>query len=228
LHTVLKMHEAATSAFCGQDEGLASQLALKNGSKTMHLYQRFAVKWMVDREQSRGRLMTVPPAATPAATPAAAPAAAPAVVHLYRPHPGVFDIRDGIGHPAPLRLMKMEAAAEQPCTATAYADALQRLAPTDFVNLRSSGCSLHRNPVWEPLPPALSCSCTQYYWNTLTGSVCVPDREDRRAADFSPFGGLLCDQMGIGKVSACSCVSSPIAIFCSAHAAPNVLALAFR
>ena len=48
LHTVLKMHEAATSAFCSQDQGLASHLALKNGSKTMHLYQRFAVKWMVD------------------------------------------------------------------------------------------------------------------------------------------------------------------------------------
>ena len=197
LQAVLAMHEAATAAFCSQDESAASALTLKNHNKTMHLYQRFAVKWMVAREQGRGRPLAVP-AAPAAPAPAATSPAAAATVHLYRP-------RTGDAAAAPLRLMKIEAAAAEPCIVSAYADALQRLAPSDFVNINSSSSSsssVHRNPMWQRLPPELSCSCTPYYCNPCTGEVRAANLDDQRDADFSPFGGLLCDQMGIGKVGA--------------------------
>jgi hypothetical protein len=79
------------------------------------------------------------------------------------------------------------------------------LAPSDFVNINSSSSSsssVHRNPMWQRLPPELSCSCTAYYCNPCTGEVRAANLDDQRDADFSPFGGLLCDQMGIGKVGA--------------------------
>lgn len=211
LRAVLKGKEAATSAYCRQDEALASALVLKNGSKAMHLYQRFAVSWMVARERGRGRQLHVSDASAPVAPPPRTPvprrtAAAPPVTQGAAAPPVAFDLRDGIGYSTQPQRLKLEFPVPQPaqCVVSAYADALQRLVPADFVNTRviGGGCSVHRNPVWQPVSVQLPCSCARYYWNPLSGQVCAPDLQDEREADLSPYGGLLCDQMGIGKVRA--------------------------
>jgi hypothetical protein len=212
LRAVLKGKEATTSAYCRQDEALASALVLKNGSKAMHLYQRFAVSWMVARERGRGRQLHVPDASAPDAPPPRTPvealprrtAAAPPVAHDAAAPFVAFDLRDGIGYSTQPQRLKSEFPVPQPaqCVVSAYADALQRLVPADFVNTRviGGGCSVHRNPVWQPVSVQLPCNCTRYYWNPLSGQVCAQDLQDEREADLSPYGGLLCDQMGIGKV----------------------------
>ena len=166
----------------------------------MHLYQRFAVSWMAARERGRGRPLNVSDASAPFAPPPRTP-----VPHRTAAAPPVaFDLRDGIGYSTQPQRLKSEFLAPQPeqCVVSAYADALHRLVPADFVNTRviGGGCSVHRNPVWQPVSVQLPCNCTRYYWNPLSGQVCAPDLHDEREADFSPYGGLLCDQMGIGKV----------------------------
>jgi hypothetical protein len=194
LQSVLQHCEAETSAFCRQDESLASDLSLTNGAKTMHLYQRFAVKWMMTREQNRGRPVAAP---LPPAPIAAAPAAAAAL-----PAPGAASLRrDVIGHAAQPPRVKIEQTPSEQCIATAYAEALHRRSPADLVNVRTAGCSAHRNPLYRPLPAKLSCGCVQYFWNALTGDVCAADADNFNEPDFSPFGGLLCDHMGLGKAS---------------------------
>jgi hypothetical protein len=207
LQRVLQLREAETSTFCRQDASLASDLELKNGAKSMHLYQKFAVKWMVTREQSRGQPVAAPLPPAPAA--AAAPAAPGAgSLRMFFSGGGAapvtrqFDIRDGIGYAAQPPAVKIERVPSEQCIATTYAEALQRLPPADLVNLRTAGCSAHRNPLYRPLPAELSCACVQYFWNALTGDVCAADEADNRVEpDFSPFGGLLCDHMGLGKAS---------------------------
>jgi hypothetical protein len=112
-----------------------------------------------------------------------------------------FDIRDAIGYAALPPAVKIERVPIEQCTATTYAEALHRLPPADLVNVRSAGCSAHRNPLYRPLPAQLSCACVQYFWNTLTGDVCPAEPDTVAGPEFSPFGGLLCDHMGLGKAS---------------------------
>jgi hypothetical protein len=211
LQSVLQLREAETSVFCRQDPRLASDLNLKNGAKSMHLYQQFAVKWMVTREQSRGQPVAapLPPApivSAPAAT-AAPPAPGAASLRMFFSGGGAvpvtrqFDIRDVIGYSAQPPAVKIEQVPIEQCTATTYAEALHRLPPADLVNLRTAGCSVRRNPLYRPLPAQLSCACVQYFWNTLTGDVCAAEADNLAEPDFSPFGGLLCDHMGLGKAS---------------------------
>ncbi len=171
------------------------------------MYQRFAVRWMVTRERGRGRPLDVSGPVAPDA---------PAVVlssHLPIIPRGTaavasssFDMRDGIGYNTPQLHLKPEifGTVPQQCVVSAYADALEHLPPADVVNTRVSGVSVHQSPLWQRVPPGLSCSCAQYYWNPATGQVCAPDLQDDREADLSPFGGLLCDEMGAGKVCACA------------------------
>jgi hypothetical protein len=168
------------------------------------------VKWMVTREQSRGQPLAAPlPPAPIVPPPAAAAAPAPGAASLRMffsgggavPITRQFDIRDAIGYCALPPAVKIERVPIEQCTATTYADALHRLPPADLVNVRSAGCSAHRNPLYRPLPAQFSCACVQYYWNTLTGDVCPAEPDNAAEPDFSPFGGLLCDHMGLGKAS---------------------------
>jgi hypothetical protein len=221
LQAVLKSKEASTSAFCRQDEALASALVLKNGSKAMFMYQRFAVRWMAARERGRGRPLDLPVPLAPDAPAVVLSSHLPIARGMAAVASSSFDMRDGIGYSTQQLHLKSEilVTAPQQCVVSAYADALERLPPADVVNTRVSGVSVHRNPLWQRVPPELSCSCLQYYWNPATGQVCAPDLQDDREADLSPFGGLLCDEMGAGKVCTCAscCVRSLFAWRAIAH-----------